>query len=70
MMIRSAKSEELDVLMPIFEGAKAFMREAGNANQCLNGEECSDKKKTPYETTHTEFFRAGELYYQVQHFRK
>ena len=46
MMIRSAKSEELDVLMPIFEGAKAFMREAGNANQCLNGEECSDKKKT------------------------
>lgn len=49
MMIRSAKSEELDVLMPIFEGAKAFMREAGNANQCLNGEEYNDKKKTPYE---------------------
>lgn len=33
MMIRNAKAEELDRLMPIFEGAKAFMRERGNPNQ-------------------------------------
>ena len=37
MEIRKAKREDIGVLMPIFERARAFMRATGNAGQWIDG---------------------------------
>lgn len=52
MEIRKAKLDELDALMAIYDGARAYMRENGNAEQWGNGYPSKELIRTDIETGH------------------
>ena len=52
MEIRKAKLDELDALMAIYNGARAYMRENGNAEQWGNGYPSKELIRTDIETGH------------------
>ena len=52
MEIRKAKLDELDALMAIYDGARVYMRENGNAEQWGNGYPSKELIRTDIETGH------------------
>ena len=52
MEIRKAKLDELDALMAIYDSARAYMRENGNAEQWGNGYPSKELIRTDIETGH------------------